>query len=58
MSKKGKAKRVFKYITDVISWTCLCILILIGTLLVWYFISAKIYASMLFWILEQMMLIL
>lgn len=45
MSKKGKAKRVFKYITDVISWTCLCILILIGTLLVWYFISAKIYAS-------------
>lgn len=45
MSKKGKAKRVFKYITDVISWTCLCILILIGALLVWYFISAKIYAS-------------
>ena len=45
MSKKGKAKRVFKYITDVVSWTCLCILILIGALLVWYFISAKIYAS-------------
>ena len=45
MSKKGKAKCVFKYITDVISWTCLCILILIGALLVWYFISAKIYAS-------------
>ena len=45
MSKKGKDKRVFKYITDVISWTCLCILILIGALLVWYFISAKIYAS-------------
>lgn len=45
MGKKGKAKRVFKYITDVISWTCLCILILIGALLVWYFISAKIYAS-------------
>lgn len=45
MSKKGKAKRVLKYITDVISWTCLCILILIGALLVWYFISAKIYAS-------------
>ena len=45
MSKKGKAKRVFKYITAVISWRCLCILILIGALLVWYFISAKIYAS-------------
>ena len=45
MDKLGKLKKIFKFITDVITWTCLCILILIGICIVWYVVSAKIYAS-------------
>lgn len=45
MNTKGTLKRIFKFITDVISWTCLCILIMIGVCIIWYVISAKIYAS-------------
>lgn len=45
MGKKGLFKSIIKFITDVISWTCLCILILIGVCIIWYVVSAKIYAS-------------
>lgn len=45
MSKKGTIKNILKFITDVISWTCLCLLILIGSCVIWYIVSAKIYAS-------------
>lgn len=45
MEKKGYLKKGFKFITDIISWTCLCILILIIICLIWYVVSAKIYAS-------------
>lgn len=45
MKKKGNLKKAIKFITDVISWTCLCILVLIGICLIWYVIAAKIYAN-------------
>ena len=43
--KKGIFKQIFKFVTDVISWTCLCLLILIGACIIWYVVSAKIYAA-------------
>ncbi len=45
MKKKGPLKQIFKFVTDVISWTCLCLLILIATCIIWYVVSAKIYAA-------------
>lgn len=45
MKKKGHLKKILKFISDVISWTCLCILILIGICIIWYIIQTKIYAS-------------
>ncbi len=45
MKKKGLFRQTFKFVTDVISWTCLCLLILIGVCIIWYVISAKIYAA-------------
>lgn len=42
---KGKAKSIFKTITTVLSWTALVILIIIGGFLVYYVISANVYAS-------------
>ena len=45
MKKKGIFRQILKFITDVISWTCLCLLILIGVCIIWYVISAKIYAA-------------
>ncbi len=45
MKKKGLLKNIFKFITDVISWTCLCLLILIGACMIWYVVSARIYAA-------------
>ncbi len=45
MKKRNILKNILKFVTDVISWTCLCLLILIGVCMVWYFISAKIYES-------------
>ena len=45
MKKKGTFKQIFKFITDVISWTCLCLLIIIGVCMAYYVIAAKIYAS-------------
>ena len=45
MKKKGTFKKIFKFISDVISWTCLCILILIGVCIIWYIIQTKVYAS-------------
>ena len=45
MKKKGTLKKIFKFISDVISWTCLCILILIGICIIWYIIQTKVYAS-------------
>ena len=44
MNIKG-LKRVLKFISDVVAWTCLCLLILIGACIIYYFICAKIYAS-------------
>ena len=45
MKKKGLFKNILKFITDVISWTCFCLLILIGVCMLWYVVSARIYAS-------------
>ena len=45
MKKKGLFSRIFKFITDVISWTCLCLLILIGGCVVYYVIAARKYAA-------------
>ena len=45
MKKEGTIKGIFKFITDVISWTCLCLLILIGGCIVYYVIAAQKYAA-------------
>ena len=45
MNKKGVFKNILKFISDLISWSCLCILIIIGVSIIWYVISARIYAS-------------
>lgn len=38
-------KGLFKYITTVVSWTIFVLLILIGILLIYYYISVKLYAT-------------
>ena len=45
MDKKGTIKKVLKFVSNVISWTCFCLLIIIVGCIIWYIITAKIYAS-------------
>lgn len=45
MGDKKLINNVFKFITDVLAWTCICLLVLIGICMLWYFIAAQVYAS-------------
>lgn len=45
MKEKKLINNVFKFITDIISWTCISILVVIGICMIWYFVAAKIYES-------------
>ena len=42
---KSNFKEVFKYITTIISWTIFALLVIIGILLIYYYISIKLYST-------------
>ena len=42
---KNKLKSFFKYISTVVSWTVFVLLVIVGVLLIYYFISMRLYAT-------------
>ncbi len=42
---KNNVKSFFKYISTVISWTIFVLLVIVGALLIYYFVSMRLYAS-------------
>lgn len=44
-TKKDNLKLIFKYISTIISWTFFVLLSIIGILLIYYFISSRLYAT-------------